>query len=236
MSVLSVIQDFAAQKGLPIPPGVVGVTESSTRQLWALLKQVVEDLSKSSWQVLSSRETWTSVAGDDQGLLVDLFPTGQYERIVPKTFWNVTQRYPMAGPMSAVQWQQAKASPAVGPIGSYCIMGGRLYVWPNMPAGETLSAIISTGLLILDGTTGSPKALPTADNDVFRISDNVIRKDLEWRWLKEKGEPWQASWDASQEAQAFELLRETMPVLSMEMRHQTVRPGIVVPAGSWHVP
>lgn len=235
MSVLSVIQDFAGQKGLPVPPGVVGVPEASTRQLWILLKQAVEELAKKDWQVLASREVWTSVAGPDQGRLVDLFPTGQYERIVARTFWNVTQRYPMSGPMSAVQWQQAKATPAVGPIGSYYIMGGRLYVWPDLPAGETLSAIISTGLLVI-GADGTLKEVPTADDDVFRISEGVVRRELEWRWLKEKGEPWQASWDAAQEAQSFELLRETMPVLSLEMRKQAIRPGIVVPAGSWHVP
>lgn len=234
-TLLTLIQDFCRKKGLTVPAGVVGNTELTTSQLLALMHEVVEDALLYPWQEQKQRVTWTTVAASDQGALASLFGAGYY-RLSPGSLWNNTLNRPINGPLTDTEWQVLQAASGLGPVEQFKIMGGHLYILPVPPAGHTCSAMVETQYAVFGGGT-TPQARIQGDSDTFVFPDNYAKADLEWRWLKEQKEPWLAAWERMRGILTSILGKDaSQPTLHLDgPQDRSVRPGIVVPAGSWNV-
>lgn len=234
-TVLSIVQDFTDKVGLPTPSALVGSAEKSVKQFRGLLRELVEDLGEYSFPSQTLRKTWTSLAGADQGALTTIFGTG-YSSLVTDTLWNETRRVRIYGPVSENVWQQLQTLPNAGPEFSSWITGGKLYVSPVMVAGETLSGVYHTkfGVLSVDGVT--TKAGITADDDSLLFPDIVVRRGLEYKWRKAKGEAgWEDDYNSFISAVAKNVVKDSAAKLNLSVENVPPRPGIVIPFGSWNV-
>ncbi len=235
-TVLTIVQDFTEKLGLPRPTALVGVQEKSVRQMRALLQEAVSDLCEYPWEGQKLRKTWTSLAGQDQGLLTTIFGDG-YDSLVPETMWNDTRHMRIFGPVTSPVWQAFQTLPNAGPEFQSWISGGRLYISPAQVAGETLTAIYQTkyGVLDVDGVTTKERI--TVDSDSILFPTNVVLRALEWKWRKQKGEAgWEDDYNSYITLVARALGKNGGPTLSLDgSRTLTAKPGITIPAGSWNV-
>lgn len=232
-SLLNLCRDHCDKFGLPTPSAIIGSTDKTFLQLKALAHEVVEDMVVYPWQEQVRRVTWTSIAAENQGAISSLFGAG-YFKLIPATMWNNSLNRPIFGPTGDESWQILKSF-TTGPIHQYKIMGGDLYILPIQTVGHTLSAMVATNYGIED-SGGAAKARFTADTDVPLFPDNVFKADLEWRWLKQKGEAWATSYERAQGLIASLVNKDAhLPVFWLDKPRHNLVPGIIVPAGDWNV-
>lgn len=236
MSLLSVIQQFSPRTGLPVPAAAIGSGDNQVLQLVALCNEVVEDLcDRWTWQILTREALFTTVTGEDQGLITTIAPNG-FLRILQETIFNRTLRLPLFGPLWASDWQALKALPTTGPFYKYRIRGNRLLFMPAGIAGHTCAFEYATSFAILanDGTTY--KSSFTADTDTFILDEKLLLAGLRWKWKYEKG------LDYAEDFRRYEQLANNAagrdgnkPRLNMGGGNQDYKPGIWVPSGNWNV-
>lgn len=192
---LTLMQDFCAEWGLPIPTGVVGSTDTTYVNLRALTDRTVKDLIQYPWASLRARVTFVSIAAEVQGTMVAKFGAG-YRSLSPGTMWNDTDHTPIFGPVGDISWQVYKSYVSSGPLHQYKVLGESLSIFPALPAGKTISAVITTRHGILDA--GVPVERITADDNTVLFPDEVFLASLDWRWKKKKGQAWAAEYELAQ--------------------------------------
>lgn len=236
ITVLGLVQQFCDKQGLPTPSALVGVREKSVTQLRALLLDVLRELGQWQWQSQQVRKTWTSVAGQDQGALTDIFGE-DFLSLAPDSLWNNTRRMRIYGPLPPQIWQALQTLPNAGPEFQCWVSGGHLYVSPAMVVGETLSGIYTTNLgLVSDEPTPVAKSTPTDDADIILYPEDVAFRCLEYKWRKAKGEPgWEDDYNTFIGLVAKRLAATGLPTLQLHRTTKGPQPGVVIPAGSWNV-
>ena len=235
MNALELVTQFCQETGLPVPGGLIGATDGHAVQMRALLNKVIMDLSQYNWQQQNRYVTWTSVSGEDQGALIDIFGVDHdYLRLIPNTFWDNTELRPVFGPVTEEVWAYYKAAVNPGPIYQYIIKQSHLLMSPAMVAGHTMSVQMYSKLTVVS-VGGTLKTTFTADNDSFVFPDIAILRGLTWNWAKKKGEDWEADHALYLDAIGKNLFNEGSARLSLDSSPRGFSPGVVVPAGSWPV-
>jgi hypothetical protein len=110
-----------------------------------------------------------------------------WQRQVPQTEWNRTQRWELLGPKSAQEWQTFKSGiVSAGPRQRFRILQNQLCLNPSPPDNQTLSfEYISNGWV--EGADGVGKVEVTADTDTFIFSDSLLITGLKSQWMVAKG-------------------------------------------------
>jgi len=231
---LQIVQDFCEKMALPVPQALVGNTERSVSQYRALLLETVEDLGQYKWQQQRILWTWPSVAGQDQGALVDIWPG--YFSVEPNTMWNRTRRMRIFGPLAESIWAALQVLPNAGPEFQHWIAGGHLFISPAQIDGDTLGVTYITSYGVLS-VLGVPQQRIEADNDTFLFPDLVVKRLLEAKWRRQKGETgWEDTYNDAMGLVARNIVKEGAATLSLDtLPNRGPRPGIVIPAGSWNV-
>jgi len=232
MNVISLVQEFCGKKTLPIPPAVVGATDTGIVQIRYLLTEVVRELSKYSWQQQKVVKNWVSVLSEDQGFLTVLFGP-DYQEISPGTMWNISLDEPVEGPLTDSQWATVRAIEMTGPEQFFKIMGNRLHLYPAPTVAENMSVMYQSGWGVYDPLTNITKENITADSDVFLLPDILVHRSLDYRWKRQKGEPWLSDFNEYRDLLAKELNNGSLPVLALDHCQPSAKPGIIVPSGSW---
>lgn len=231
MSLLSVLQDLAAKKGQPTLSAVFGATDTHTAQLRALAKEAVGYLGIKPWQQEYSRIEVASPGGSDQGLLTTLFGAG-FHTFDRGSLWDVDGQRQIHGPVDTENWQQL-VSLGTGPEYRYRVMADHLWIWPEMTAGHLISVMVQTRWVVRSAT-GVAQATFLADTDTVCFPELVLMKEIEWRWLKEKGEPWTATFEEAKALTMTHLAAAgSAPVLRLDPAHPIARPTIYIPPGNW---
>lgn len=186
-TVLQLVQNFTERTGLNTPTALIGSQDKSVKQLRALMREVVQDLSEYRWPDQTIRAEWAAVAGQDQGLIKTILPG--VVSITKNTLWFQNRKMQIFGPVPESVWQSFKINqPTSGPDFFYWIARGHL--WLSTPAvlNETLSVIHTTSLNVLDVDGVTFKTEISADNDSLVFPDVVINKCLKYKWREQKGE------------------------------------------------
>ncbi len=232
---LQLIQDLCTRSGLGKPSAVVGASDRQSQQLLGLANELVEELvNLYPWQELVSTADWVSTGVQLQGDIETLAPDGLLE-IRNETFFDLTQRIQVFGPLSNTNWQARRALPATGPYYQYRIMQGFLYTNPAVPAGHNLSFEYKSSYAVID-SSGARKAAFTNDADTCVFADMLMLAGLRWKWRQEKRLDF-----ASDQARFLQMARElsgadgTKRNLRLDGSNAQFQPGIYVPAGSWPV-
>jgi hypothetical protein len=236
MTILTVIRAFCQRTGLPAPGFVAASQDAQVVQLLALANEVIEDLvDRWTWQDLVKEATFVTIAGEDQGAIATIAPSG-FSRILQETIFNRTLRLPLFGPLAASQWQGLKALPNPGPNYQYRIRGGRLLFSPAGVVGQTCAFEYASRNAAI-GADSIAKPAFTLDTDNFLLPESLLMAGLRWKWKAEKG------LDYAEEFRRYEILANnaagrdgTKPRLAMDGGCASAVPGIFVPAGNWNVP
>lgn len=234
-TVLQIVQDVCARRGLPVPTSVVNSRDSQIVQMAGLLQTVLNELVRDyQWEALTYEATFTTVLGEDQGAMTTLAPNG-FVKVITSTFFNRTRRIPFYGPLDERQWQQLKTLPNPGPYYRFRIRGGRMLFTPPGVAGENCAFEYSSDWVLASNSTLVTKyARLAADTDVVLLDGTMVGLGLETYWLKAKGQDWSTEWKLWQNALDEAKGRDaSKAVLSLDGPSNTIQPGVFVPAGSW---
>ena len=232
-TLLEHIQRVSMRVGLPIPSAIITSTDTQVKQLRVCLEDAVtEAMARWTWEVLQRRATFTSVAAESQGTLVSLTGT-DFVKINNDTIWDLTNRRPLAGPISQSHWQERVAAGLTGPFYEYQIREGELLLNPTPPAGDTYS-FFWTSNECYKSSAGVAKSSLTADDDTVLFSDAMVYFGTLYLWKMEKGLPYAEDlrqWELAATSQA--LSSGAKPILHLDEVGRSARPGIVIPEGSW---
>lgn len=229
---LAIVQAVCKREGIPVPTALF-TNDPQVDQLTEFLNELGEDLAQRfHWQVCVRRTAWVSIAGEDQGSVKSLFGA-DLENIVSGTIWDATQQKPLFGPLDEPRWQMEKTV-ATGPLYEYRIENDRLLILPAFPSGHNMSAIWRTKFWLINGSTG--KSQITADTDVVRFDEDMMKVGLRVKWREFKG------FTYAELQRVFEVMAAnkagkdaTAPILYAAGTARSIRPGIWVPAGNWPV-
>lgn len=237
MAVRDPIVILAEKYNLPFVGSVYTSSLDTVYQQFAsVTKDALDHLAKYRFPIARRRATATSIASGNQGNFLTLFGAN-YTDVIPKTLWDNTSRRPLIGPVSDQLWQTLQANPASSASFYYKVMDGDFLVWPNMPAGLTLSCLVQQSWYVTDLTGVTYKKYPTLDTDLYILGEDLMRKEIEWRWLRLKGQPYA---DVAMEAEDLrnEALASPDAAPTLDLTPEPafgLAPGIWVPAGPWNV-
>lgn len=119
-----------------------------------------------------------------------------WQRQIPQTEWDRTNRWPLMGPQTAQDWQSFKSGIVyAGPRQRFRIMGGLLTVNPLPPNGLTFAFEYISNAWVYN-LAGTAQSTIQADTDAFIYSDSLLITGLKTQWKAAKG--LDASYDLSE--------------------------------------
>jgi hypothetical protein len=105
MSILTIAQNCARRLQLTVPTTFVGSTDNNMILLKAMIETALNDISSEyPWPELQREYTFDLADGTASYEL-----PGDFNRFQMETMWNRTQKWPLIGPLDAVEWQQYKS-------------------------------------------------------------------------------------------------------------------------------
>jgi len=236
ISLLAMLQEFSARRGLPRPAIAVASQDDQILQLVGLLNEVLEDLTtRYVGTALQKTATWASTATENQGLLETLAPSG-FKWMIDETFWDRTKQLPVYGPRNPQEWELAKATPMTGPYLEYRIQEGSLLLHGVPEAGHTMAFEYASDWSVKP-VTGAYKPFFTLDTDISTFPTAVLMAGLNWKWRLEKGLKYAEQFRTYETQVAdFNGHDGSKPTISMNGEPDGYKPGIFIPAGNWPLP
>lgn len=232
---LEIVQAFARRQGLPQPTFLAGNTDAQVAQFLGLLEEFCDDLvTRRGWEVNVKEAVFTSTAAEDQGAIASIADEG-YRGVLPRTFFDRTQRLEIPFSLTAEEWQMRKTLGIAGPLYQARVRGGRLLFIPPPAAGHTMAFEYYSEYFV-ESSTGEGKKYITTDSDVFTVNDSLATAYLRWAWKSAKGLDYGEEFRMYETALAAEkaALRSKQNV-RLDSNYQDAKPGIVVPPGSWPI-
>jgi hypothetical protein len=234
-NVLSIAQSFARRQGLPQPTFVAGNSDAQVAQILGLLEEFCDDLvDRCGWEINTKEAVFVSTADEDQGLMSAIATDG-YRGMIPRTFFDRTQRLEVPVAITPEEWQMRKTLGITGPLYQARIRGGHLLFIPPPAAGHTMAFEYYSEWFVT-ATDGSGKKYPTADSDTFTVNDTLPIAFLRWKWKSDKGLDYAEDFRKYEIAVNGEKARlRVKQNVRLDSNYQDARPGIVVPPGSWPI-
>lgn len=110
-----------------------------------------------------------------------------WQRQIPQTEWDRTNRWPLMGPQSAQDWQSFKSGIVyAGPRQRFRIVGGYMTVNPLPPNGLTFAFEYISKAWVYS-LAGTAQTSIQADTDTFIYSDSLMVTGLKAQWKAAKG-------------------------------------------------
>jgi hypothetical protein len=192
LTVLSICQDVSDALSLTRPSAVVTSTDQLTRQLFSLLKEGAEELSKyggqdgdTGWQALTAEWTFVTVAQVEQ---TNTPIPEDFRRFIPDSAFNRTTNRQVTGPLTPQQWQRAQVLPYI--VAPYLVFRERqsdFLILPDPPtAGETIAYEYISSYWA-KSSANVAKATFTSDDDSTYLDEALLKLDLKWRFKQAKG-------------------------------------------------
>ena len=185
MSLATICREAAAEAGVAPPAAVIGSAETVAIRLLAAARQEIFSMAESaSWSALAREHRFVPAASAAQpdGLPDD------FARIVDGTVWDRTGARPLAGPLTAQQWQAARAS-GVGAAArpAFRIFAGAFHLHPAPArAGGEIAFEYVTGHIVA-AADGAGRRTWEADDDSFVLSEDIATMGVKWRFKKAVG-------------------------------------------------
>lgn len=185
-TLLSIVQTVQDELGLPRAGSVATNSNTTERQMMALVNREGKALVKlSEWPILVPRTpaTITTVAGTG----VYNVPS-DFDRWIDETAWDRTNHWQMMGPDSPME-DRARIESLVAstsPSRFFRYVGGAIRVFPTPTVSdETLVYEYVSKNWCQDGST--PKSEMNKDTDEPLVDDQLLILGMKWRFLSQKG-------------------------------------------------
>jgi hypothetical protein len=189
MTVLSICQDALNEIGeFEVPSTLVGSSNATAKQVLALAQREGQLLSKRhDWQVLQDEYTFTTTSGTATYSL----PTA-YRHFVSGTWWDRANYWELFGPATAREWQTLKSGIVTDGVRRWFRLKGNeivLHPTPTVTGDTIVFEYISKNWCESSGGTG--QSAWAADTDVGVLDEELMTMGVKWRFLKEKGLPYE---------------------------------------------
>lgn len=233
MSLLTIVQSVALRTYANKPTVAVTSADPAILQIVELINEDGQELARRhNWQALTSEATFMTVATESQGSILTLAGI-DFAFMINNTIWNRSQRRPIFGPKSAMQWQELKAEFSSGPWISYRIRGNLLLFFPTPIAGQSVyfewvSKYWATSTLAVNA------ASMTADTDVSRLDEQLHTLGGIWRFKRAKNLAYDEDFNKYEAAVNDAITRDgSKPLLNMGGEPDQIPPFVIIPAGNW---
>lgn len=170
-----------------IPATFVGSSLADSKLAIAQLRRVGNTLAREhDWSSLITTYTFNTVAGQSD---YDL-PTG-FRGFADGSQWDRTNQWPLTGPTSPRMWQALNSGVVQATtFKNFRIAGGKLHLFPTPTAVETMAFDYYSTAWIVQQSTGDFVTEFEADQDTVRLDENLLELGVKWRFLSEKGFPY----------------------------------------------
>ncbi len=186
MTLLSICQDAADEIGIFRPGAVASSTDPDAQKLFRLANMVGNRLMKIyAWQFLRTEQTFTALGQEAQTAIIP----SDFDRIIPETFWDRTNRYLVNGPITPVEWNGLKAvSYSDTALRKFIYRNNGVSVIPAFSGGESLAfEYVSKNWATDSGGTAQAKFL--ADTDLTLFDEDLHTAGLVYAYLEGEGLP-----------------------------------------------
>ncbi len=199
MTVLTIAQTAADELGIDRPTALVGSTDPDSRQMLALLNREGSELvARYEWAACIRQEVVTLVSAQQNYQVPATF-----QRIIDDTMWDVTNRWPLIGPLSSEEWEMLQrgiivSTPRmvwrlIGQVtGTYANAATPFYVAvmpiPSANGAQFSYEYLSNGFARQNSDTVSGSFDNDSDNPI--LPENLFILGLIWRWKRAKGLPY----------------------------------------------
>lgn len=182
MSLLTICQDAADEIQQGRPGSIVGNGDPGSQRFLRYANKVGKRLmTQAAWQALRTEVTFTAVAGEAQpGIL-----PSDFNRFVPETFWNRSDRVLLAGPISPAQWNGLKAL-TYGAVDApkFIYRGNAVSVIPAFGGGEACAfEYVSRNWVDTTGDGNGDAASWQADTNTTVLDDELMVYGIAFEWL-----------------------------------------------------
>jgi hypothetical protein len=205
MTLLSVCQDVCKVIGLdPVPSAVASNTDREYVELLHVANEMAKRISRGhDWQKLSAIQTMT---GD--GTTEDFDLPSDYDRMLVKAqVWSSDLETALSPISDLDKWLEMDVQSFDFVINAWTLYGGQMHIKPALTSGITAKYFYQSSNIVLDvGQT--PKALFTADDDTFRLDEQVLKLGMIWQWRANKGLPYDEDMMNYEQALEREVLRD----------------------------
>lgn len=136
-SAIKIIQQAAAELGLPVPTEGVASKDTTAIQFMSLLQSAGYELAYYfDWEFLNNIHSFTTEADEAKYDLPD-----DFGRMVNQTIWSSdSELSPVSGPISPQYWQQlSQGGLGAGPTKMFRIFNRQVWLFPTPPAGTVYS-------------------------------------------------------------------------------------------------
>ena len=232
MTALSIVQNVCGRLGLQVPAVVFASTDQQVIQLRSLMNQEGADLAdKLNWQDLQTEWNFDTVATAVQTSAI----ASDFDRIINGTMWDRTSDRPVYGPLNALEWQREKAGPTFTSVYyAFRIRGNDMLITPTPTAGLSIYYEYVTNQWATDTTGATGKTAMTADDDVAKLSEEIITLGVIWRFKQAKGLMYDQEKMTYDDEIAQTMARDGgSPILNLSytMPYRRYQPN--VPEGNW---
>ena len=187
MTLLTIANAVADETKGPRPETIASNTDPAAQNILRLINKVGSRLQKSfAWNILTKESTVT--AGGSETLIAAASLPGDFDRIIPETFWDRGTNNLISGPVSAVEWQGLKVQTYDSQNKKYRYRGGDIITSPAVASGSTCAfEYVSTQWVRkADGTS---KSSMTIDTDYTVLSEELMIYGTVFEWLDAEGQP-----------------------------------------------
>lgn len=187
-TLLVMVQRCARSLGIPVPTAVTSSTDEQVLQLLEFFNDIgafIYDARESAnpWPELKTEHTFSTVVSQSDYTL----PAG-FNSMVNDTFYNTTTRQPVGYPVTLEEWQVlSKSIVSGGVLLNYAMhLDGTLRIYPT-PSSIQAYSFWYNSKYWAKSSGGTPKTVFTADDDQFRLDDDLLRLGVLYRWRRSKG-------------------------------------------------
>lgn len=234
MTILGVVQQLATKIGIAVPSVLFAGTTRTHLELQALVNECAEEIGDvHDWNKLKAIATLT---GDGSATAFDL-PTDYDRQLKTASLWSSRYKWAMNHVLDSDQWLELVTLPYTQVNGSWTVYGGQLHILDTMPLADTAKFFYIMNTRV-DPAAGSNKATFTADDDSFVLSEELLRRMLEWKWKAAHGQPY----DEPMADYNVKLMTEidkdngSKPIVSGQPRTSWRTPGVAWPGTISPVP
>lgn len=231
MSLLTLVQDATGLLSLTQPSVVIGSTDLTHRQIFAIAVQACKDLNRKWWEAMTREHTFVTVAAAAQS---NAMPA-DFDRFVPDTFFNRTQNRQIVGPVTPQNWQRIQSNGATSNI----VIGfrkrdGAFLLTPTPAADETIAFEYISTKWARSADLSEDKLRWDADDDTSYFDEWLITLEIVWRWRKSKGLPYAEDYDTCKAYREALLGNDGGPGEINAAPSGDTSLGVTIPEGSWN--
>jgi hypothetical protein len=152
--------------------------------MFALANREVNTLQKDTWQEITETMLLPLTSATSYDLPDD------YRQFVFDTNWATNQEYKADFPVSPEGWAYLQSqNTATGFVYRIRIIGNQIEIYNPQDGAELYAEYIGNNAVLAGNQVSKPRF--TADDDTFRLNDDLLILGIKWRFNKLKGLDWQ---------------------------------------------